>query len=157
MRVDGLLHDVDDRVLRLQDVVERVLAEHGAKRRQRHLLDGVGDAAHLDDRALRIDDAVPDHRVDLDRHIVAGDALLLLDGGGDGAQVELGLPLDEEPDEIEAGPGGAVEFAQAKDDGALVLLGDTDALEGYDEHQQNDDGFNDVGDGDGDRRTCPAS
>ena len=98
------LHHVGDRVLRLQDVVERVLAQHRAQRRQRHLLDRVGDRPHLHDGALGIDDAIPDHRLDLDRHVVAGDPLLLLDIGRDGAQIEHGLPLDERRARLDAGP-----------------------------------------------------
>jgi hypothetical protein len=52
---------------------------------------------------------------------------LLLDSGSHGAQVKLGLPFDEDPDDIKAGTCGATEFAQSKNDGSLVLIGDTDA------------------------------
>jgi hypothetical protein len=45
--------------------------------------------------ARRIDDPVPHDRVHLDRHIVLGDGLLLLDRGGVGAQVHGRLPLDD--------------------------------------------------------------
>jgi hypothetical protein len=142
--VDRLLHQARDGVLRLQDLVEAVLAQHGAQGSERNLFDGVGDGADFHHRTLGIDDAVPHHRVDLDRDVVARDALLPLDGSGDRAQVDPGLPLDQEPDDVDARPCRAIVLAQPEDHAALVLVGDADALEEQQEHQQGDDDFGDL-------------
>ena len=136
-----MLHYLGEGVLRLQNVVERVLTQEGTQGGEGDLLDGIGDAAYLHDRALWIDDAIPDHRIDLDRHVVAGDAFLLFDVSRDRAQIELGLPFDKEPNEIEARSSRSIEFSEAENDRALVLVGYTDAL--------NDD------DGDDDRYRDP--
>jgi hypothetical protein len=72
--------------------------------------------------------------------------------GRDRAQVDLGLPFDEEPDDVDAWAGRAVVLAEAEDDAALVLVGDPHALEKHDEHQQDDDGFDDMGGSDGERK-----
>src|SRR4051794_28115768 len=90
----------------------------------------------LHDRALRIDDAEPDHSVYPDWHIIAGDALLFLDITRDRAKIQLDLPFDQRPHQVQAGPGGAIELAEAKDNTALVLVGDPDALR---HHRDGDD------------------
>src|SRR5262249_41620253 len=110
-----------------------------AERRQRHLLDGIADIAHLDDGTLRIENAVPNDGIDLDRHVVPRDALLLLDVRRHGAQVHLLLPFDEQPDQVEPGPRDAIELAEAKDDATLILIRDAETLDN-DEHGDHDDG-----------------
>ena len=114
-----------------------MLPEHRAQRRDGHLDHGVGHLAHFHDRARRVDDPVPNYGIDLDGNVVAGDALLLLHIGGDGSKVEADLPFDDRPNQVEAGTGGAVEFPQPKDDGALVLISDADRPE---DHHPSDDG-----------------
>src|ERR1700722_1962832 len=113
-----------------------MLAENGAKRGERNLLYGVRDSPDLHDGAFWVHNAIPNHRVDLYRDIVAGDALLLLNSRSHGAQVQLSLPLDEQPDDIKAGTCRPIEFAQAKDDGAFVLVCNTEASDqrGRDEY-----------------------
>jgi hypothetical protein len=101
------------------------------------LHDGVGDAPHLDERAGGIDDAAPDHRVDLDGDVVPGDRLLLLDRVGRGAQVDPGLGLDEGDEPEQARPGRAVETPEPENDAALVLLGDAQAGEEQEDGEPN--------------------
>ena len=56
-----------------------MLADDVAQRGQRHLDHGVVDVGDLDHGEVGLDDAVPDDGVDLHRHVVRGDRLLLLD------------------------------------------------------------------------------
>jgi len=93
--VDLALNDARDGLLLFQHLVERMLADAGAQRRERDLDDGEIDVFHLDHRELGIDDAIPDHRVHLDRTLSFGDRLLLLNGGRVDAQVDRLLPFDQ--------------------------------------------------------------
>src|SRR5262249_21882993 len=101
-----------------------MLADDATQRSQRHLNDGVVDAGHFDHRPARIDDALPDDGLNLDRNVVARDGLLRLDRGGLGTQVLRYLPLDHRQQEVNAGSDRAIVPAQPKYHRALVLRRD---------------------------------
>ncbi len=136
--VDLLLDRGSHRFLLLQHLVERMMADARAQVRERDLDHGMVDALHVDDRAARVDDAIPHHCVDLDRDVVLGDRLLLLDRRGVDTQVDGRLPLDHRDDPVEAGAARVLIASEAEDDGALVLVGDTQTRQS-DQHQGCDD------------------
>jgi len=53
--------------------------------------------------------------------------LLLVDRGGDGADVDHFLPLDQGDDPVQSGAADSGQFAEAENDGALILVGDAKA------------------------------
>ena len=114
-----------DDVLLLEDVVERVLSDDAPQGRQRHLDDRVVDAGHLNDGTARIDDALPNDSVNLDRDVVARDRFLRFHGGGFGAQIQRHLPFDQWQKKVDTGTGRAVVLAEPEDDGALILIGNS--------------------------------
>ena len=74
--VEDLLDVAVELVALRQHLVEIVLAEHRAQRHLRELARRLEEIRHLDDRALGIDDAEIEHRVDLHRDVVARDHVL---------------------------------------------------------------------------------
>src|SRR6185437_9110638 len=99
---------------------------------------GVG---HLDDRPTGIDDAEVDHRVHLDRHVVARDHVLLRHAEHDDPQVHLAHPLDDGPEQDDSGAPYAGEAPEREHHGALVLVQHPDGTE----HQESDDDDDDDG------------
>ncbi len=100
------------------------------------LVDGHAVVLDREHGLARIDHAKPKHGVDLHRHAVARDRLLLLDGNGDRARVDLALPLDERNQVVKPRPANAGKPAEAEDHTALVLLRDANAGK---QNQRNDD------------------
>ena len=87
-----------------EQLVQLGLAEHRAQRGLRELAGGVEVVLHLHHRALRVDDAEVDHRVDLDRDVVAGDHVLRRHVEHHGAQGDPHHPV-ERPEDEARGPG----------------------------------------------------
>ena len=138
----GLRHAVDRvpqcaryRLLLLQHVVERMLADDIAQRRLRDLDNRITDIDNLDDGPFGIDRPAPDHRVDLDRHIVLGNRLLLLDRGRHRAHIDRPLPLDERDQQIKTRPRCAGIFAELEDHRPFILIGDPHAGREKEEHK----------------------
>ncbi len=104
----GFIHDLlqrlIDRIALLENLVEYMLADDVAQGRQGDLIDRLAEIFDGDDRLSRIDDLVPEHRVHLHRDAVPGDGFLLLDLGGDGADVDDALPVDERNDPVKPRP-----------------------------------------------------
>ena len=116
-----------------------MLADAGAQRGQGHLNHGGVDALDFQDRRHGIDDAVPDDRIHLDRHVVLGDRFLLLDRRRIDAQVDAALPLDQRNDPIKARPLGGVIAAEPEHDAAHILIGDADACQSENDQHNDDD------------------
>ena len=95
------------------------------------------DRAHFERRLPRIDDPIPDHGIDLDRHVVLGDRLLLLNSCSINAQIHRLLPFDQRDYPVEAGATGSLVAPEPEDDGALVLIGNAQARQ-YDRQQYED-------------------
>ena len=104
-----------------EQFVQRVLAEYSAQRRLRELARRLEKLFDLDHRLGRIDDAEVDDRVDLDRHVVAGDHILRRHVHHDRAQVDAHPLLDPWNDEDQAGAFHLPEPAEHEHDAALVL------------------------------------
>ena len=77
-----------------QHFVQRMPAEHGAQGGLRELAGGHQEVLDLDHRALRVDDAKVQHRVDLERHVVARDHVLARHVHDHDAQVDAHHLLD---------------------------------------------------------------
>src|SRR5579884_3653253 len=86
LRVEDLLDVVVELVALGEHLVELVLAEHGTQRGLRELAGGGEKILDLDDRLVGVDDAEIDHRIDLDRDVVARDHVLARHVVHDGAQ-----------------------------------------------------------------------
>ena len=112
-----------------------MLADDAAQRGNRHLRHRISYIGDLDQRTRRVDDAAPDDGVDLDRHIVPGDGLLLLDRGRRGANVDSALPFDQWRQKIKPRSRSAHIASEKKHDGALILIGDAYAEK---QQQQNE-------------------
>ena len=118
-------------------LVELVLAEHRAQRGLRELAGRVEVVLDLDDRVLRIDDAEVDHRVDLDRDVVARDHVLGRHVHHDDAQVDAHHLLDAGDEDDQARALDLPEAAELEHHAALVLA--QDALNGTDDEQRQQD------------------
>src|SRR5439155_1317333 len=88
----------------------------------------------LADRAVRLQHAEVEHRVDLDRNVVAGDHVLRRNVHRDGAEIDPHELLDERYNVRDAGAARLDHAAEAEDDGALVFAKDLDAAD-----KQHDD------------------
>ena len=100
--VDDLLQDRVDLLALREQLVEHVLAEHGAERRLRDLRRRDHVVLDLDDRVLRLDDAEVGDGVHPHGHVVLRDHLLRRDVQRDRAQVDLDHPVDDRDQEEEA-------------------------------------------------------
>ncbi len=120
---NALAQQFVDLVAGLQHLVEIVLADDVAQRGQRELIrrgEYVGD---VDDRLRRIDHFIPQRGVDPDRHAIAGDRFLRFDGNRLDANVDQGLRLNAERDQvIQTRPAHPDVAPQPKHDAALVLI-----------------------------------
>jgi hypothetical protein len=101
-----------------------MLTDDIAQRGYGNLDDGIADIDHFDDGAFGIDRLAPNHGVDLDRHIVARDRLLLLNGGRHRAHIDRYLPLDERDQQIKTRSRGSRIFAEPEDHRPFILMGD---------------------------------
>src|SRR6185503_15127684 len=119
-----------------QQRVELVLAEHRAQRGLRELARRVEEVHHLDDRFARVDDAEVDHRVHLDRDVVARDHVLRRHVEHHGAQVDAHRLLDSGDDEDDPRSEHALEAAEEEDHRALVLAQDPDR-----HHREDDENY----------------
>ena len=143
VRVDDVLQDPVDLVALGEQLVERVLAEHGAQGRLRDLRRGNEVVLDLRHRRLRIDDAEVGDRGHAHRDVVLGDDLLRRDRERDGAQVGLDHPVDQRHEQDQPRALGAREQpAEPEDHAALVLPQDTDR------RGDHEDGDDDEGDSD---------
>ncbi|MCU0649064.1 MAG: hypothetical protein MUF00_13775 [Gemmatimonadaceae bacterium] len=156
--LDHLAHAPVDHVARGQCLIELDLANDVAQRRARERLEGKRQILHRVSGLLRIGDAVVEHRVDVDRHVVLRDHRLArevehlfaqVDPGGRGLDhllvpVAVGLEvadvnrlgaLHERDEDVEPGACDPVEAAQPLDDQDLRLRNDADRLR----EQQDDD------------------
>jgi hypothetical protein len=86
-----------------EQVVEGGLADDRAQRGLRDLRDRVLVVLHLDDRLHRVHDAVVDHRVDTDGHVVPGDAVLGRYRHGDDLRVDPDQAVRERAQRGDAG------------------------------------------------------
>ena len=113
-------------------------ADHVAQGGDGHLRHGLLDIADLDHRKLGLDNAPPDHRVDLDRHIVPADRLLAGDGRGDDAQIDPDRDVDQRDDPEQAGSARRHIAAESQNHAALVLPRDPQAGEQHDQSENDD-------------------
>jgi hypothetical protein len=94
---------------------------------------------NLNDRAFRIDDVEIEHRIDLHRHVVARDHILGRDLDHLDAQIDAHHLLEERNQKNEARSPDALEAAEGKDDGPLILTQNLharrDENEGADENE----------------------
>ena len=128
-RVDDALQIVADLVAPLQHVGEHRLADHVAQRRLRGPVDRRRVVGDVERRHFRIDHLPEQHRIDVDRHGVAGQRLFRLERAGDDADVDpVGHRVDDRDDEEEPGPSSAAEAAEPQHDRALPLIGDLDRI-----------------------------
>ena len=154
--LDHVTHPLVDRVAGTERLIELHLADDVAERRarerlerKRQILDGVC-------RLLRIGDAIIDHRVDVDGHVVFGDhrlarevqhLLAQVDAGGrarahalhaidirvEHPDIDCAGAVDERHQEVESGPRDAVEAAEAFDHHHFGLADDAEGApaDGY--------------------------
>ena len=127
LRVEQLLDVLVQAFALGQHVVEFVLAEHRAQRGLRQLAGGDQKFFHLQDRLGRIDDAEIQHRVDLDRDVVARDHVLARHVEHHGAQVDPHHLLDAGNDEDQPRPLHLPEAAEHEHHAALVFAQDAQA------------------------------
>ena len=144
--VDDLLQDRVDLLALGEQLVEQVLAEHGAQRRLRDLRRRDHEVLDLHDRVLRLDDPEVGDRVHAHRDVVLGDDLLRRDVQRDRPQVDLDHPVDDRDQEEEARALRLAEQpAEPEDDPALVLAGDLDRRDQEQDDQEEDDCEDDDG------------
>src|SRR5262245_23562878 len=128
-----------DRVARCQGVIEIERADHVSERRQRELLDAPAKVLHFVDGTDRIHYDEINNRVDFHRHVVARDHGLRFDFRDLLAQVDgFTDRVEERDDDVEAGFGGAVIFAEPLDELHLLLRHDLDRLEQHDQQGEGD-------------------
>jgi hypothetical protein len=112
-----------------------------AQQGERHLRHSFVHVLHLDHRPAGIDDAIPNHRIDLDGHVVPGDRLLLLDIGRHDAQVDRQLAFDKRDEKVQSRPACADKAAKSENNRALILVGD--AKTGRQQNKKDDKSRND--------------
>ena len=115
-----------------------MLTDARAQRREGYLDHRIVNEFHLERCVLRIDDAIPHDRIDLDRHVVLGNRLLLFDCRRQGTHVDGRLPFDQRDDPIKPRPPAGLISAEAENDGALVLVGDAQAGQPHDDNHDDD-------------------
>ncbi|MNC40922.1 hypothetical protein D3C75_896640 [compost metagenome] len=126
LRVEHLL-DVGVEPLALgQHVVQLVLAEHRAQGGLRQLAGRRLVVLDLDDRLLRIEHPVVDHRVDLHRDVVTGDHVLGRHIQHDGAQIDAHHLLDAGDEDDQSRSLDLPEAAELEHHPALVLAQDAE-------------------------------
>ena len=119
--VEDLL-DIDVQPVALgEQLVELVLAEHGAQRRLRHLPRRFHVILDVDDGLLRIDDAEVDDRVHLHGNVVARDEVLRRHVEHLGAQIDADHLLHDRDQDDESRSFDAIEAAEHEDHAALVF------------------------------------
>ena len=102
--VDDPLQDRVDLLALGEQLVERVLAEHGAQRRLRDLRGRGHVVLDLNDRGLRLDDAEVRDGVHAHGHVVAGDHVLRRHVERDRPQVDLDHLVDDRDQDEDARP-----------------------------------------------------
>ena len=122
-----------------EHLVERVLAEHRAQRGLRELAGGLQEILDADHRAVGIDDAEIEHRVDLHRDVVARDHVLARHVEHDRAQIDAHHLLHVGHQEDQARALHAGEAAEGEHHRALVLAHHPDRRAGDQQDQQQDD------------------
>ncbi len=123
-----------------QQIVELDLPEHAAQRRLRELRRRVDVVLDLDDRPPRIHHPEVEHRVDLDRHVVARDHVLRRHVEDHRPQADLHHAIDRREHQDHAGPLRLrQQLAEAEDHAALVLRQDLDRADDVDDQDEHDD------------------
>ncbi len=108
-----------------QQVVQVALADDGPQGGLGHLGDGEAVVLDVDQGRGGVDDLEVDDRVDADRDVVAGDALLGRDRQGDDLQIDLVQAVHDRNDQGETGPAHLrAEPAEPEHHTPLVLLDD---------------------------------
>ena len=107
-----------------EHLVQLVLAEHRAQRGLCQLAGGHVIVLHLNDHALRIDHPEVDHRVDLDRDVVARDDVLARHIHDDRAQVHPHHLLHDRDDDHQSRPLHLPEAAEQEHHAPLILAQD---------------------------------
>ena len=136
-----------------QHLVELVLAEHRAQRGLRQLAGRGHEVLDLDDRALGIDDAEIEHRIDLHRDVVARDHVLRRHVLHDHAQIDPHHLLHEGDEDDQARPLDPGEAPEREDDAALVFPQDANRRGQEHDHDERQDQIGDVTD---DHRRSPS-
>ncbi len=124
--VDDSLQDRVDLLALGEQLVERVLAEHGAQRRLRDLRRRDHEVLDLDDRRFGVDDPEVGDGVDAGGDVVLGDDLLRWDVERDRAQVDLDDPVDDRDQEDDAGASRLEQASESEQNAAFVLAEDSD-------------------------------
>ncbi|MOA27403.1 hypothetical protein D3C78_1482800 [compost metagenome] len=109
-----------------QQFVQFVFTQHRPQRGLRQLAGGGQEILDLDDRLLRIEHAEIQHRVDLDRHVVAGDHVLRRHVQHHGAQIDPDHLLDHRNQQDQAGTLDLPEAPELEHHPALVLAQDAE-------------------------------
>ena len=127
-------------------LVQRELAEHGAQRRARELVDGELVVVDLEERRLHVDHLAEDGRADLQRDVVLRDDRLLVPGHRELAHVDLLHPVDERHRMCRPGWSTALNSPRRLTTPDAPLLDDLD--EAGDEQGRHPDGGQDCDDDD---------
>ena len=134
--IENLLQLLIQPIALRQQIVELDLAEHAAQRGLGELRRRVHVVLDLDNRPARVHDAEVEHRVDLDRHVVARDHVLRRHVEDDRPQADPHHAVDRREDEDDAGPFRLrQQFAEPEDDAAFVLGQDLDRSDEVDDRR----------------------
>ena len=137
MLVDDVLKGLVDLFASGKQFIEGGLAEDRPQRGLRDLRGGVDVVQDLGHRPSRVDDLEVDDRVDLGGHVVVRDHLLRRHLERDRALVDLDQAVDaERDDEEESRAFEGDQPPQPEDNPTLVFVGDADAGEDGDEHDE---------------------
>ena len=136
LRVEHLL-DVDVQLLALgQQLIQFMFTEHGAQRGLRQLAGGGEEIFDLDDGLLRIEHAEIQHRVNLNRNVVAGNHILRRHIENHGAQVDPNHLLHHRNQQDQPWAFDLPETPELEYHPALVFTQDAKRRSGQDDHQQ---------------------